>query len=168
MNVSENPIYYIVPDTPGGGIFSRAAIQEAVAEGFQREADQQNSVAAKRYNLSWTDYKNSRDANMGKMANVPEPPPEPTIRIVRDADGNPGWFVDPTPVTPIQTYVPPIYHQPDQLGTSLPVKNAPVGDPHPIGYSFVDVSGQWGPAGMTWTKVSRPTPFGAAIYYEGK
>lgn len=165
-----NPLFYVVPDTGRPGVFSKTAIQLAVGASFATEIERQNAAAIAQYNLAWTDYKNARDANMGNpQANVPEPSPDFKAKLVHDADGNPGWFVDIyDPVCTPHVYVPPVYHQPDQLGTSLLVRNAPVGDPNPIGFSFVDISGQWGPAGTTWTKVSSPTPFGPAIYYQGK
>lgn len=166
---SPNPVIFVVPDSPAPGIFSRAAVQDAVAYSMQKQVDEINKNNAANYIVAWKAYKEARDNNNGlPVANEPEPSPDPQARVVRDSDHNPGIFFDPTvPVATVQTYVPPVFHPSTQLGTSLLVKNEPVGDSFPIGHSFVDVSGTFGPAGVTWTKVSQVTPFGTAVFYQG-
>lgn len=162
-----NPLYYIVPPPPGGP-FTRKDIQEAIAYSLQNSANQANNQAAGDYNNKWATYRAARDNNNGNPTGT-EPTPAPKVEVVRDSEGNPGWFVDlATPVVPPNIYVPPQYHQPDPIGTKILVHQAPPGDVMPAGYEYTDATGQWGPVGMTWVKIYSPTPFGTVAIYVPK
>lgn len=166
---SPNPSFYIVPDVAGPGVFSKSAIQDALYVEFKREAAHANSESSAAYQVAWSNYRQLRDENQGNPVSVPEPTPEPTVEVLRDAEGNPGWFVNLSkPVVPLNVYVPPNYHQADPLGTKVLVHQAPPGDVMPIGYEYTDVDGLWGPAGTTWIKIASPTPFGVVPIYVPK
>lgn len=152
-----------IPDTavcfPMAPVFPEYA-QQAV-EAIRRIVTMQNDVDLDNFLAGCKDWAEANERNRGmKLPLTPKPVAKPkalVFSVIDIAGARYVWQEDgPRAVCPDLPALPPA---PAPLPEASSIRNVPVGDTMPVGYTFI------APDLTRWQKQSNPTPFGIAYFY---